>query len=359
MRIYVTILLLLLAAPSARAAIRPSFYMEYCAWFATHVVVVTEGEKIDGSLTVLESWKGDLAVGDIISVPELADFNAKSSRLIKKPIWDRSTGPPRYVTCDRMVLFLKEKPHAKTEGDESARIRSWDSANRWGGMNVSALWIEGETTYAFIQVMNPGPSILIDYGKSEGEINKIFSEMDDEHASLARASAVKDPAARAEALETFTASEQFPARDAAFEGLRGCGRPALPTLRRLLRDETRLKTHDLVIKTMSDIGGEDVGEELTRVVSEELSFWKATAPGLKEGWRNQFKGPETEDLYDRYTKLYEALLGLKKLKYAGSYAVVNELRDYWRSLPQLNDRDEQDQITLACDELLGRRAKEK
>jgi hypothetical protein len=354
-RIYLTILLLLLAAPAVRAGIRPSFNIESSAWFATHVVVVTEGEKIDGNLTVLESWKGDLAPGEVISVPELAAFSAKASRLIRKPIWDRSTEPEHYVTGDRMVLFLKEKPRAKTEGEESVRDRSWASANQWGGMDVSVLWVEGEKTYAFIQVMNPGASILIDYGKSEGEMNKIFSEIDADHASLERAAAVKDPAARAEALEPFTAHEVYLASEAAFEGLRGCGRAALPTLRRLLLDETKLKMHEQVIETMSEIGGEDVGEELTRVVGEELTFWKATAPGLSKDWWNHFNVPETEDLRDRYSKLYAALLGLKKLKHAGSYAVVAELRDYWRSLPQLDDGDEENQITTACNELLGAR----
>jgi hypothetical protein len=355
MRIYVSILLLLLAAPAARAGIRPSFNVESCAWFATHVVVVSEGEKIDGSLTVLESWKGDLAPGEVISVPELAAFSTKSSRLIKRPFWDRSTEPQQYVTGDRMILFLKEKPRAKSEEDESVRVRSWASANRWGDMNVSVLWVEGGQTYAFIQVMNPGDSLLIDYNKSEDEINKTFLEIDADHASFERAAAVKDPAARAEALEPFTTHELFLASEAAFEGLRGCGRAALPTLRRLLRDETKLKTHEQVIETLAEIGGDDVGEELARVVGEELSFWKATAPRLSEGWWNQMNVPETEDLRDRYSKLYAALVALKKLKHARAYAVVAELRDYWRSLPQLDDGDEENQIITACNELLGAR----
>ncbi|MGD2114647.1 MAG: hypothetical protein PVG07_06335, partial [Acidobacteriota bacterium] len=51
----------LLLAPSAGAGIRPSFHLDLVAWEATHVVVATEGPEIDGELTVLESWRGDLA----------------------------------------------------------------------------------------------------------------------------------------------------------------------------------------------------------------------------------------------------------------------------------------------------------
>src|SRR5215213_2001906 len=188
------ILLLFLAALPARAGIRPSFNLSHCSWFATHVVVVTEGEMIDGRLLVLESWKGDLAPGDAVSVPELATFNPEPSRLAKRPLWVEDAEPPRHVTGDRMVLFLKERPRAQAEGDEAARGRVWEPASS-GGVNVSALWVEGDKTYAFIQVMNPGDTILIDYGKSEGEVKTIFAEVEGERDALEHAAAVKDPAA--------------------------------------------------------------------------------------------------------------------------------------------------------------------
>jgi hypothetical protein len=307
---------------------------------------------IDGRLTVLESWKGDLAPGDAVSVPELAAFNPEPSRLVKKPFWFKDAEPSRHVTGDRMVLFLKEKPRAQTEGDEAARGRVWEPAGN-GGVNVSALWVEGDKTYAFIQVMNPGDTILIDYGKSESEVKTIFSEVDGERDALERAAAVKEPAARAEALAPFTARESYLTRAAAFDGLRACGRAALPVLRGMLRDRERLQSHAQVIETLTEIGGPDVGEELTRAVAEELAFWKARGPGLKHGWWNRVNEPEMEALRDRYMKLHAALLGIKKIGDEGSHAVVAELRDFWRFWPQLDDRSGLHQLTKTCDEILG------
>jgi hypothetical protein len=347
------ITLILLSAAPAHAGIRPSFSLDNCSWFATHVVVAAEGERVDGRLTVLESWKGDLRPGEVINVPELAAFRAKSSRLIRKGFWDESSTPPEYVTGARMVLFLKEKPKAEGEDADSARVRSWEPAGRRGGMNVSVLWVEGDQTHGFVQVMNPGDSILIRLGKSEGETRDRFSEVVALHDSLNRAATIRDASARAEALEQFTASELYLAREAAFEGLRGCGRAAPPVLRRMLHDRSRLKVHGQVIKVMAEIGGEGVGEELTAVVGEELDFWRATAPGLGEGWWNEINKPETELLRDRYTRVYDALLGLKRLKYAGCRAVVTEFRDFWRSLPQLEDRGGLNQMSEACDEILS------
>jgi hypothetical protein len=41
---------------------------------ATHIVIATEDEEIEGKLTVLESSRGDLRPGGIIFIPELASF---------------------------------------------------------------------------------------------------------------------------------------------------------------------------------------------------------------------------------------------------------------------------------------------
>src|SRR5580658_2628 len=87
-------LLTLIFMSQANAGTRPSFYLDACAWDATHIVVVTEGERTDGQVSVLESWKGDLKPGDNITVPELAAFEPQSSRII-----DPGTdGPVKCVT---------------------------------------------------------------------------------------------------------------------------------------------------------------------------------------------------------------------------------------------------------------------
>ncbi len=57
------LLLLGVFASSASAAIRPSFYLDYSVWKATHIVLATEGDSIDGRLRVIESWKGNLEAG--------------------------------------------------------------------------------------------------------------------------------------------------------------------------------------------------------------------------------------------------------------------------------------------------------
>ena len=49
--------------------------------------------------------------------------------------------------------------------------------------------------------------------------------------------------------------------------------------------------------------------------------------------------------------IYELILGLEKTRYAGALRTVVELRDVWRSLPQLNDGFEE--FEQECDKLIG------
>src|SRR5438874_1861724 len=88
----------------AFAAIRPSFHLDTSGWHATHIVVVTEGERIDGKVRVLESWRGDLRPGDRLELPDLAAFAPLKSRAISAPFLAKPmAGQPTHVTGDRMV----------------------------------------------------------------------------------------------------------------------------------------------------------------------------------------------------------------------------------------------------------------
>ena len=176
--------------------------------------------------------------------------------------------------------------------------------------------------------------------------------------SLAQAVAIGDPAERAEALQKFVRSPRFRARMEAFDALGKGGEDALPVLRKMLRDSSLADYHGHVIEALLKAGGPRVGAELTDIVGEELQFWKQTAPRLHIGWWNGagldqgMNGTEVLALRNRYVKVHNALLALKQLRYEGSAAVVTELRDYWRSMPQLDDRSGLDQMSQTCDELL-------
>lgn len=342
MKIKISVLFLfLLCVSNSNAGIRPSFSLDYCSWNATDIVVATEGREIDGNFTVLESLKGDFYNGETISISELSSFQSESSRSINQT-WI-NVEPLKYVTGSRMILFLKKKAGSKNV---------WEQANLFGKMNTSVVWLENDKSFAFVQVENPGASILIDYEKSESEIKNRILEILQTQNSFDSAKETKNKKRRAEEIEPFASSELVFVRQAAFAKLQQCGKDALPVLRKILKDESRLNIHREAIESLVKVGSESAGNELTAIVKDELDFWKATAPKLKKEWANDFDDPDIEILRNHTSRVYAALYELKILKFVDSKKVVTQLRHFWHSTPQLESKNGLSQITEECDDLL-------
>lgn len=345
-------------ASQASAAIRPSFSIDYCSWHATHILVATEGESIDGRFLVLESWKGNLSPGESISIPELASFKSLVTRAIKTSFGSKTDVSPKYVTGSKMILFLKKKSQPFFEEEEGSQLNTdsslWSTALLWGTIKTSVVWIEGNQSYAFRQLINPGPSRLQSYGRSEEEIYDRVREVLSTQQGLKVARTKVDVAERAEALQPFTLSTLNEARDLAFVELQRCGKLALPVLRKMLSDQSMLPLHAKVVKALAKAGGPSVGPELTLLVVGEMDFWMKTAPRLEIGWWSG-KGlawAEVEVLRDHYSKVLEAIYMLREIRFAGCRNIVVAFRDYWRSLPQLEGDSGKSQLSEECDKLL-------
>lgn len=142
MKIFITLLFLLTVSSAASAGIRPSFDPEGCSWRATDIVVVTEGSQIDGNLKVRETWKGDLKPGQMISVPELASFKEQAARLIYSSAWyDKDyDGKPRYVSGERLILFLRDANKRDDDSDDDAKIEERPQ------YRVETIEFQGETS---------------------------------------------------------------------------------------------------------------------------------------------------------------------------------------------------------------------
>ncbi|RPJ60239.1 MAG: hypothetical protein EHM23_11110 [Acidobacteria bacterium] len=337
-------------------ALQPYFSLDFSSWRATHILLASEGEQIDGKLVILECWKGDLNPGDIIQLPELASFNSRESRAIKTVPDHGTEGQPQYVTGSRIGLFLRDKPMEAADNQEPANHQSspssvWQPASYFG-MNFCVIWIEADQTFGFRQLTMHEPSVLTGLGKSETEIRMRVSEILDIHERFNAAVSFDDPARRAESLEPFALSDLFFFKQSAFDEMQKCGDSALPVLRRMLADESLLRLHRDVVKCLSKAGGSAVGEEITRLVIDEMKFWKAIGASLKPGWWNQINDPEISLLRDRYGKVYEVLYSLNEMKFAGCRETITEFRDFWRSLPQLEDSSGLNQMSQVCDEVL-------
>jgi len=91
------------------------------------------------------------------------------------------------------------------------------------------------------------------------------------------------------------------------------------------------------------------------MVETELAFWKRAAPTLKQGWWNGegLEWEQVEPLRIRYGVVLEVFYSLKKIRPPECRSAVTEFRDYWCSLPQLEDRSGLSQMSQACDAVLN------
>lgn len=337
------LIILFVFSSNVFAGIRPSFSLDYSSWHATDIVIATEGEVVDGKFTVLETIKGGKLPFEQISIPELAEFKSHQSRQVKQWYSGKILEPPKFVTNSKMILFLKK---------DSTANEIWKTADAYDNFPTSVLWIEAEKSFAFIQTINPGDSILVEFGRKETEIRKRIFEIMKIEDSLKSVLKVEDKSQRAKALEKFAKSDFFFAREKAFEELKKCGKDALPVLLIMLADQSLLEIHREIIESLGVTSGQGVGDDLVKIIEVEFEFWKVTTPKLRKDWWNDINNPQTENYQNRYGKVLEAIYQLQNLKYKKSQKVVTQFRNFWRSQPKLNDKSGLDQMIEECDKLL-------
>jgi len=348
LRPHVFLFLVAFLSHAAMAAFRPSFSLDYSGWHATHIVLVTTTSK-DGTFQVVESWKGDLLVSEQVVVPELHP-SPDAIPISKYPkSWPAalqqggaSEQIPREPIGSRMVLFL-----TRTSGEQ----RTWKPSNLMDSMKASVLWIYRGRLYCFDQPINPGPSVLSLSHYSEGEVRSRVTEINGVQQDISAALAVKDPTERVERLKIFVHSDLQPARTFALEQLGKSGPSAVRTISGMLDDAAFADEAPELVKALVEAGGDAVAEELNIRLQHDLAFWRSRAPSLSVGWWNEDTSLHAP-LRERYGQTYQLVLGLEATHYSPAISTAVELRDYWRSRPQLNDPSGLNQIAEECDKLI-------
>jgi hypothetical protein len=138
-----------------------------------------------------------------------------------------------------MILFLKKKEEggAAAPSAEKATGTHWESPSTWGGMKVSALWIDGGKGFCFRQWMNPGPSALSecwqfpamssDVAVLTARIQRILQVQKE----LAETMALRNnPEVRADRLGRIARGDVWEAQREALDGLGKSGTVALPEI---------------------------------------------------------------------------------------------------------------------------------
>lgn len=287
MRTIITCILVLLLPIFTHAETLPSFQLEWFAWQATHIVLVTEGEKIDGVVTVLESWRGDLKPGDTLNLPELAKFAPEDARQVIDPDpRPNASKNSTQVTGKRMVLFLCKT--ALLELDDYKRTRAkekeWVGCG-FGELKYSTTWLDNNSAYSYCQWMNPGPTII-----SERSSEKHFMEQLVGHLKVRKV--CEDNGINLHAASDSATADQYRKFEDWYGGINLCPLAVLSQvkpnglneIRKMLNDESLHLFRGELVSVLAFGGGKEVAPEIARILDGETQFWKVAGPGLKPGW---------------------------------------------------------------------------
>jgi len=341
----------------ANAGIRPSFNLDYSAWHATEIVVV-ETSPEDGTFRVVDKRKGDLQIGDVIKIPELrpsADAIPISSypedeiSIYSSPV---NTNIPKQPIGSRMMLFLK-----RAQGTDQGLV--WHSADLMGDMKASAVWLERDQLYCFMQLINPGPSRLVrcsigrgtEQSASEFALRARVDEINSLRTDFDAVLKENERGVRAAGLRKFVLSDALPAQLAAFHELGKCGSSAGQELREMVNDPALVDHRGELIKALADSEGNAAGPDLNEVLQQEFTYWRSVAASLHEGWWNDDMTAHAP-LHQHYESTYAAIIALQQTRYRGALDTIVQFRRLWVSIPRLDANSPDNQLQVECEKLI-------
>jgi hypothetical protein len=326
-----SLMLLFALAHPAFAAFRPSFKLDDSSWHSTHIVLVMT-TPADGAFEVVESWKGDLSLGERLAIRELrpAPDAIPISRYPKS--WSEAVRGgvselvPRVPVGSRMVLFLSrtDETLGGANGTDKVGAQGWKPSDLMDTLNASVLWIDGYQLYCFTQLLNPGPSVLFALPDSETKVRNRVAGIKQIQENMTVALATTDRAERVERLKPYVRSDVFPAQLFALAELGKSGSGAVRTILEMSDDPSFADQSPELVKALAQAGGESVGAELNSRLRADLALWRS-------------KG---------------CSLSLEKTQYTGALNTATQQRDLWRSLPQLNDPQGLNELAKECDKLI-------
>lgn len=342
------------------AGIRPSFNLDYSAWHASHILLVETTES-NGIFKVQESWKGHLAPGSLVNVPELAP-NADAIPISQYPKGNvfelGNVGPreriPLQPAGSKMVLFLRRGDDKAVSNPGSSKpTEHWQPAG--DDMKTSVLWLDRKHVFCFFQVMNPGPTALWPCSLGMHQMTALslrtrireVLQLQDELALVLR---MKNNDQRAEKLNAIVGGDIYEARKEAIQGLGKCGPAAVPILRRIMDKPPIPYDSRDIFRAFVEAAGRNAGPELTAWLEQDVDFWETTGPTLKMGWWNEDAKPDAP-LRVKYDETIQIIRSLAALKYRPAADIAKRLRDLWRSHPALNDPSGLNQMSMEATQL--------
>ncbi|HZU97782.1 MAG TPA: hypothetical protein VFF73_13865 [Planctomycetota bacterium] len=278
-------------------------------------IVVTSVEPTAGRATVLEPWRGHVAAGTRLLLPDLAAIGSESRRTVI--LHDRATR--LVVGTDRVVLFLRKNADG-----------TFEFARR---IQFATVFLGFSQAYA--------PSLFGSYnglgplGLDATGLHAHVSEIDAFTTDLVATRKIADLARRAEALVPLVTSGSS-LRSEAVQELRSCGKAALPTLRKLIARKSLLALRAELLALLVEAAPEESVTDVRALLVEETRFFRAHARSFEGSWwqgAGLASQDELDELLGRLNAARIALGAADGMEDGPTRAAATELRALWRTDP--------------------------
>jgi hypothetical protein len=314
-------------------------YINSLLWSATDIVMVTEGDTVDDKFEVVEVWRGKMEKGTELRIPRLSapsddpripglaltrlphlPRGGKMIFLLRKGTpgapWDvRSSANTWYVAgkffeasivCDRnggVSTFLPEEPQDQSGWAVQRPVHDWRTRHPVARREWTTL------SYFRMQVA------------ACNRVRKPLTEIEN----------IPEPdlrAARIVPYLTWTgeANDTPLMQREAFRVLTGCGAPAIPQLRALLRDGTcKVSSQENIVGVMATNQPKAIGPVFVDMLREDLEFWKA----IEEAQDRD------HPLGNRYQTGRILIRSLAVMGFQESRETIQRTLEFWQARPDL------------------------
>ena len=324
-------------APLSAAEQLSSFDADAAAWAATDVVVVSEGDAIDGRVTVLEAWLGDAVPGTELTFEALTHYREETARTVETHFLQDlmpEEEAVKHVTGDRMVLFLLR--------GEGGRLGFTDT--RIGDVPESLVWLEEGRAFARIQRVNPGSNGIGSVGTTTLELRSQVERTLALRDGIRLIATFNDPLVCVMAIAPHCRDARRFVQDDAFEILAASGPSGAAYLRVLALSprEPNLLFAPRVLQALGKASPKALVSTVNEMLGSELEYWASSS--LPESWWSSSEPVVGSRDYRRarYGRLMASLRSLDDLDQESDVSNLGSSRDavvalktLWETRPEL------------------------
>ncbi len=399
----------------AWASCAPSFDAGECAWKATHIVVARP-DGWSGRLKVVESWAGDLSLGDTVVVPALAPLIEEElqelsgtpqaasmevaticsengcSQLAERDVAYRSESGPRQIhfrrlcsahanefaitliragrqfgfgispgsgrkvaaTGQRLLLFLVKAAKSPTEEGES---------ETWFPAGAGSPFFSTPNLKVSVAWSEGGDTYAfhdvgfgcqrLGFEMPESVLKFYVAEIGRMKAAIALAREASDKGRRAQALEPLAICSNLNAARECFNALNECGDEAVPAFKRLLAGSATSLRRDAIFYAVESLARMQTDASRGEVVS--LLDEERTFWDATRGRYAKGWSYLDSEWENHFWKSSALLHALKDYPDTTARTAVERFRTAWQALPAPGPGEALSVLTDVADEVLSRK----